>query len=65
MVRALVFYTNGSSSIPGKGKNQNIGRSAVNPTVNRYLVSLGLGKVKVVGRDAGRITLLCAEAKES
>ena len=66
MVRALVSYTNGSSSILGKGKNQNIGRSSVNPAVkNGYLVLLGPGKVKAVGRDAGHITFLCAEAAES
>ena len=65
MVRALVSYTNGSSSILSKGKNQNIGRSPVNPAVNGYLVLLGPGKVKAVERGAGHITLLCAEAAES
>ena len=64
-VRALVSYTNGSSSILSKGKNQNIGRSPVNPAVNGYLVLLGPGKVKAVGRDAGHIILLRAEAAES
>ena len=49
----------------GKGKNQNIGRSPVNPAVNGYLVLLGFGKVKAVGQHAGHITLLCAEAAES
>ena len=65
MVRALVSYTNGSSSILGKGKNQNIGCSPVNLAVNGYLVLSGPGKVKAVGRDAGHITLLCAEAAKS
>ena len=65
VVRALSSYANGSSSILGKGKNQNIGRSPISPTVNGYLVLLGPGKVKAVGRDAGHITLLCAEAAES
>ena len=34
VVRALVSYTNGSNSIPGKDTNQNIGRSLVNPAIN-------------------------------
>ena len=38
VVRALSFYTDAPSSIPGKGKNQAIGRSPVNPAVNEYLV---------------------------
>ena len=38
VVRALAFYTDALSSIPGKGKNQTIGRSPVDPAVNEYLV---------------------------
>ena len=38
VVRALAFYTDAPSSIPGKGKNQAIGRSPVDPAVNGYLV---------------------------
>ena len=38
VVRALAFYTNAPGSIPSKGKNQDIGRSPVDPTVNKYLV---------------------------
>ena len=38
VVRALAFYTDAPSSIPGKGKNQIIGRSPVDPAVNGYLV---------------------------
>ena len=38
VVRALAFYTDAPSSIPGKGKNQAIGRSLVDPAVNGYLV---------------------------
>ena len=38
VVRALAFYTDAPNSIPGKGKNQAIGRSPVDPSVNGYLV---------------------------
>ena len=38
VIRALAFYTDASSSIPGKGKNQAIGHSPVDPAVNGYLV---------------------------
>ena len=38
VVKALAFYTDAPSSIPGKGKNQAIGRSPVDPAVNGYLV---------------------------
>ena len=38
VVRALAFYTDAPSSIPGKDKNQAIGRSPVDPAVNGYLV---------------------------
>ena len=38
VVRAHAFYTDAPSSIPGKGKNQAIGRSPVDPAVNGYLV---------------------------
>ena len=38
VVRALAFYTDVPSSIPGKGKNQAISRSPVDPAVNGYLV---------------------------
>ena len=38
VVRALACCTDAPSSIPGKGKNQAIGRSPVDPAVNGYLI---------------------------
>ena len=61
----LLPTANGSSSIVGKGKNQNIARSPVIPAVKWVRGPFGAGKVKAVRHDAGHITFLCAEAAES
>ena len=65
VVRALAFYTDAPCSIPGKGKNQAIGRSPVDPAVKWVPGPLELGNVKVAGHGAGHIIPLYAEAAES
>ena len=65
VVRALAFYTDAPSSIPGKGKNQAIGRSPVDYSSKWVPGPLELGKVKAAGHGAGHIIPLYAEAAES